>query len=263
MAEASVWLLIPAGQRAGGDHVDDTVRLRAAERGLTARLHLAGDFPHQRVEVVKSADPAFRLIDDADRLAQTRATLGVPEGARLLVYVGGFNRHKNVIRLIEAMPAILKAHPDAYLAIVGRITGARFWDNIEELQSGARDNPRIGFTGEIDDATMAELLNTAEALVFPSLWEGFGLPAVEAMACGAPVLSSDRGSLPEVVGDAGLFFDPTDAGAIADQAIRLLSDAGLSADLRAKGTARVAQFSWDRAAEMAEASFRKTLGIPS
>jgi alpha-1,3-rhamnosyl/mannosyltransferase len=193
-----------------------------------------------------------------------RARHDIPPNAPLLVYLGGFNRHKNVIRLIEAIPRILDREPNAHLAIVGRTTGARFWDNVDELRASAdqdvRRSEHIHFTGEIDDEELAELLNTATALVFPSLWEGFGLPAVEAMSCGTPVLSSDRGSLPEVVGDAGLYFDPLSDEALADQAIRLLSDPELQKDLSKKALMRASQFSWEKGAELAEESFRKALG---
>jgi alpha-1,3-rhamnosyl/mannosyltransferase len=215
--------------------------------------------------VTEGPDPSFFAMTDESAVALARTECRVPEGARLLIYVGGFNRHKNVIRLIEAMPQVLKAHPNAYLAIVGRTTGARFWDNIEELKasaaSDAQSSGRIGFTGEISDALMAKLLNSAEALVFPSLWEGFGLPAVEAMACHTPVLSSDRGSLPEVVGDGGILFDPTDADAIAGEIIRFLGDDLLRARLKASAAKQAALFSWDRAAEMSEVSFRRAAGL--
>ena len=229
---------------------------QASKSDLQAYLGISPD----DIDVMTlAADPVFRQIDDPDVLKQTRSEHGVPEGARVLVYLGGFNRHKNVIRLIEAMPEIQASHPDVYLAIVGRFSGARFWDNVQELQDGARDNPRIGFVGEVDDIELAKLLNCAEALVFPSLWEGFGLPAIEAMACGTPVLASDRGSLPEVIGDCGLFFDPTDPSAIAKQTIRFLGDESISADLRTRSPRHAASFTWDRAAELAEASFRKTI----
>ena len=216
--------------------------------------------------ITEGAEPLFRPLDDPARKAAVRAHYTIPEAAPLLVYLGGFNRHKNVIRLIEAMPRLLAAVPEARLAIVGRTTGARFWDNVDELQAEAAKDAeaagRIVFTGEIDDAELADLLASAQALVFPSLWEGFGLPAVEAMACGTPVLSSDRGSLPEVVGDGGLYFDPTSAEALGDQAIRLLRDPVLAADLAAKALARSRLFSWDKGAELAEASFRRALARP-
>ena len=241
-----------------------------AQRVMTISEASASDLtqflgvPRRRIDIItEGAEAVFRKIGDADALQEVRARYGVPAGAPLLVYVGGFNRHKNVLRLIEAMPAILAEAPDAHLAIVGRTTGARFWDNVEELQQCAADDPgkseRIVFTGEIDDDELAVLLNAATALVFPSLWEGFGLPALEAMSCGTPVLSSDRGSLPEVVGEGGLYFDPTSSAALAEQAIRLLTDASLQADLAQKAHARALTFSWDKAAELAEVSFRKAL----
>ena len=216
----------------------------------------------QRIDLVTaSADPVFKPINKPELLAELRREFSIPQNAKLLVYVGGFNRHKNVIRLIEAMPEVLAAHPDTYLAIVGRTAGDRFWDNIDELQAGAssdaRTSDRIGFTGEIDDEKLAVLLNSAEALVFPSLWEGFGLPAVEAMACHTPVLASDRGSLPEVVGPGGLLFDPTDKQAIASTIIDFLGDAKLRQNLAVLAAEQAAKFSWDIAAQLSETSFSK------
>ena len=154
--------------------------------------------PRTRIDIItEGAEEVFRRIGDTALLAQARQTYGIPPKAPLLVYLGGFNRHKNVLRLIEAMPIILDQVPGTRLAIVGRTTGARFWDNVDDLQaSAAADAARsesIVFTGEIDDEDLAILLNTADALVFPSLWEGFGLPAVEAMSCGTPVLRFQPG----------------------------------------------------------------------
>lgn len=242
-----------------------------ATRAMTVSQASADDLvdilsiKRDRIDIVtEGPDPVFAPISQQGVVAQARADCGVPEGAKLLLYVGGFNRHKNVIRLIEAMPQVVAAHPDTYLAIVGRTTGDRFWDNIDELQAGASQDARvsdhIGFTGEIDDAKLAALLNGAEALVFPSLWEGFGLPAVEAMACHTPVLAADRGSLPEVVGEGGLLFDPTDKDAIATQIIRFLGDDKLRAELTAAAARQASRFSWDRAAELTEMSFRRAVG---
>ena len=241
-----------------------------ATRAMTVSQASADDLANilsikrDRIDIItEGADPVFAPIPQKRVVTQARADCGVPRDVKLLVYVGGFNRHKNVIRLIEAMPQVVAAHPDTYLAIVGRTTGDRFWDNIDELQAGASQDARvsdhIGFTGEIDDAKLAALLNGAEALVFPSLWEGFGLPAVEAMACHTPVLAADRGSLPEVVGDGGLLFDPTDKDAIATQIIRFLGDAKLRAELTVAAARQASRFSWDRAAELSEISFRRAV----
>ncbi|MEV8466968.1 glycosyltransferase family 1 protein [Fluviibacterium sp. DFM31] len=231
---------------------------QASAQDLSSILNIRAD----RIDVItEGASEVFSPVTDAAVLSQVRARHGIADTARLLVYVGGFNRHKNVLRLIEAMPDILAAVPEAHLAIVGRTTGARFWDNVDELKAGASADARasdaITFTGEIDDDELATLLSGAEALVFPSLWEGFGLPALEAMSCGTPVLSSDRGSLPEVVGDGGLYFDPEHPEALAKAAIRLLCDTALAGDLRNKALAQAGTFGWDKAADLAEASFRK------
>jgi glycosyltransferase involved in cell wall biosynthesis len=251
--QAKIWLAKMQAKRVM------TVSQTSAD-DISAMLRVRRD----RIDVVtEGAEAVFRPIADKAVAAAARERFGIPAPAPLLVYIGGFNRHKNVLRLIEAMPAVLNACPDAHLAIVGRTTGDRFWDNIDELKAGAsrdaRTSDKIIFTGEIDDDDMAALLNSASSLVMPSLWEGFGLPALEAMACGVPVLASDRGSLPEVVGEAGLFFDPEDASELAAQTTALLTTPGLQSELAAKALARAATFGWDKAAELAEASFRRAL----
>lgn len=235
----------------------------ASANDIAGMLHV----PRDRIDVTtEGADAAFAPVTDPARLAAARARHGIAAGDRVLTYVGGFNRHKNVLRLIEAMPAILAACPAARLVIVGRTTGDRFWDNVDELKAGAtkdaRSSDRIAFAGEIADADMAALLSLSEALVFPSLWEGFGLPAVEAMQCGTPVLASDRGSLPEVLGAAGLMFDPERPEALAAAAIRLLTEPGLRDRLARAATERALRFSWEASAELTERSFLRTLGRP-
>jgi glycosyltransferase involved in cell wall biosynthesis len=232
----------------------------ASARDIAEMLHV----PRDRIDVTtEGADAAFRPVTDPARLAAARARHGIADGDRVLVYVGGFNRHKNVIRLIEAMPAILAACPAARLVIVGRTTGDRFWDNVDELKAGAtrdvRASDRITFPGEITDADMAELLSLSEALVFPSLWEGFGLPAVEAMYCGTPVLASGRGSLPEVVGGAGLMFDPERTEDLAGATVRLLTEPGLRERLARAALERAARFTWTASAELTERAFLRTL----
>lgn len=229
-------------------------------------LHTILGIPRDKIDLsTMAAARVFRKIDDFDALAAIRTKHGIPEDGKVLVYVGGFNRHKNVMRLIEALPTILAKHPDAFLAIIGRTTGERFWDNVEDLRSSARADAvaskRIIFTGEISDEELATLINTAHALVHPSLYEGFGFPPVEAMACGTPVLGSNASSVPEVVGDAGLLFDPVDPTSIAKQTNKLLSDDALRRTLAERAPGQAAKFTWDRAAETTEISFGKALGI--
>lgn len=216
--------------------------------------------PRQKIDVItEAADPIFREIKDKKVLNSARQQYGVKPGGKIMICVGGFNRHKKVIGLINAMSEILKNVPNVYLLIVGNTSGDRFWDNVEELQEGASRNltvsEKVIFTGEIDDNELAVLLNVADALVFPSMWEGFGLPAVEAMACGTPVLSSDQGSSPEIVGDGGLFFDPKSSEDISRCVVEFFSDPSLQARLSGQAVTRAGTFDWDKAASMAEECF--------
>jgi glycosyltransferase involved in cell wall biosynthesis len=218
--------------------------------------------PRQRIDVVtEAADPVFRVIDDPAISARARSRYDIPADAAVLVCVGGMNPHKNVLGLLQAMPRVVAERPKVHLAIVGDTSGKGFADNVPKLKQFVKGNPpleqHVHFTGYISDGELAELLSAAFALVFPSLWEGFGLPAVEAMSCGVPVLASRCGSLPEVVGDAGLFFEPERPSAIAECVLHFLRTPELRPRLREVGLRRVQTFTWKRAAELAETCFRR------
>jgi alpha-1,3-rhamnosyl/mannosyltransferase len=240
-----------------------TTRAMTVSETSAADLETIHKFSKDRIDVVtEAADAVFRVIEDPEVRNAARVRHGIPKDARLLVHVGGMNAHKNILGLLKAMPQVIAAEPKTHLAIVGDTSGKGFWDNVDELKALVADTAplpaHVHFTGYISDADLAELLNASDALVFPSLWEGFGLPAVEAMACGIPTLASNRGgSLPEVVGDAGLLFDPADPDAIASCLIGFFRDAELRAKLACNALERSRLFSWSRGAELAEQSFRR------
>ena len=239
-----------------------TTRAMTVSQASAQDLETIHKFHKSRIDVVtEAADAVFCVLDDPAQGGKARARYGIPEDTFLLVHVGGMNAHKNILGLLKAMPSIIAAEAKSHLAIVGDMSGKGFWDNVDALKAFVRDNPplssHVHFTGYISDAALAELLNGAQALVFPSLWEGFGLPAVEAMSCGIPVLASRRGSLPEVDGDAGLFFEPDDSQAIAACVSQFLHDDALRARLSRNALARARLFTWARAAELAELSFRR------
>lgn len=216
--------------------------------------------PRHKIDVVtEAADPLFHPITDPAILKAARAKYNIPEDGKLIVYVGGMNAHKNILGLLKALPDVLKRHGDLHLAIVGSTSGKGFWDNVPELMKFVEDNPplsrHVHFTNYISDEDLVELFGSTDALVFPSLWEGFGLPAVEAMSCGVPVLCSNLSSLPEVVGDAGLFFDPHKTSDISETINRFFDDPKLQKELRDRALPRAATFTWERAAELGEASF--------
>jgi glycosyltransferase involved in cell wall biosynthesis len=236
---------------------------RASARDLELRLGV----PAERIDVVsEAADPQFRPLDDPARLAAARSRVGCQGGEPLLLAVGGLSPHKNLRRLLAAMPAVFERHPAARLAIVGDTSGKGFFDEADALQRAVREQPllseRVCFTGFVSDEDLVALYNAATLLVFPSLWEGFGLPAIEAMACGLPVAASARGSLPEIVADAGRYFDPESVDEmtrVIDELLALnAADAthGLEG-LRARGLALAASYSWPRAAAELEESLRR------
>ncbi len=241
-----------------------TTRAMTVSQSSAADLENILRFPKNRIDVVtEAADAVFQSIDDPAVSAAARALHGIPPDGALLVHVGGMNPHKNILGLLKAMPTIIAQHRLVQLAIVGDTSGKGFWDNVGELKRFVADHPplagHVHFTGYLGDTALVELLNGAYALVFPSLWEGFGLPAVEAMSCGVPVVASRRGSLPEVVGDAGLFFEPEDPLAIAACVLSLLRDPARRARLAENARSRARDFSWEHAAELAERSFRRSI----
>lgn len=188
-----------------------------------------------------AADASFYPRPPAE-VAAVRARYGLPDA--YVLYMGINKPHKNLPRLIEAYAKIGAAPP---LVLAGR-EDPRYPEarrQAEVLGLGGR----VVFPGDIAGADLPALYSGASLFVFPSLYEGFGLPPLEAMACGTPVVCSNRASLPEIVGDAALTFDPYDVDAIASALRRALDDAGLRADLRARGLARAAQFSWDHTAQ--------------
>lgn len=226
--------------------------------------HMLG-IPRSRIDIIPgAAGAAFREIADPAVGMRARARYGIPAEATLLVVLGAMNPHKNHVALLEAMRVVVAQHPEVHLAIVGATTGKGFFAYAPRLMEFVSGHPplehHVHFTGFIADAELVALFNATNALVFPSLWEGFGLPAVEAMSCGVPVLASDRGSLPEVVGDAGLFFDPTDPAAIAACILRFVNQPDVREQLVARGRSRAKTYSWEQAAELAEASFRRCIG---
>jgi glycosyltransferase involved in cell wall biosynthesis len=155
-----------------------------------------------------------------------------------LLCVSNRKRHKNEFRVIEAFS---RAHIAAgtRLVFTGNPT-AELADYIERKHV----TPRVQFVGMVPDAQLPSLYRSAEMLVFPSLYEGFGLPLLEAMACGTPVVTADTSALPEVAGDAALLVDPTSVEQIADAIERIVGDSLLREELREKGLVRAAQFSW-------------------
>lgn len=169
-----------------------------------------------------------------------------PHPRPYLLFVGNVKPHKNLRGLLEAYRAIADEIARD-LVIVGRREGFIHGDAAVVRQAEALGD-RVTFTGWVDDARLEQYVAHADALVFPSRYEGFGLPPLEAMACGCPVVASARASIPEVCGDAAVYFNPDDPAHIAQAIQRLLGDAVLRAEMIERGRERARQFTWDRCA---------------
>jgi glycosyltransferase involved in cell wall biosynthesis len=215
-----------------------------------------------RVDVVPlGVDAASFRAPSTQDVAGVKTRFGI-DGPYLL-FLGGIERRKNIPAIVRAFSQM---DPDSRpkLVIAG---GAVAWDPLasRSLRMGFEFLPRraresIVFTGYVTDEEKVALLGGAEALVYPSLYEGFGLPVLEAMACGTPVVTSNVSSLPEVVGDAALLVDPRDDDEIADAMARVLHDDALRDRLRAAGPARAATFTWERTAQLTTRTLRRAAG---
>lgn len=212
-------------------------------------LNQAYRIPLEKIRVLYSGvDARFGPKVSEESEARVRE---ITRGLPYLLAVSTIQPRKNYVRLIEAFAKLINSSqfpiPHCHLVIAG----GRGWmyqsilDTPERL--GVRD--RVIFPDFFPDADLPALYAGATLFVYPSLYEGFGLPILEAMACGTPVVTSNASSLPEVAGEAALYFDPSDVDAMAAQVHRALSDEALRADLRGKGFAQAKKFSWDKAAK--------------
>lgn len=225
--------------------------LRAADRVVvisqaTRRdlLSLHHPSPARITAIPLAASHAFRPAP-AGQVDQVRRRYGLPD--EYVLYLGINKPHKNLVRLIDAFSLAGRQGLRAGLVIAGA------WDDrypeprLRAQELGLQDSVR--FLGPVPEADLPPLYSGAASFVFPSLYEGFGLPVLEAMACGTPVACSDAPSLSEVAGDAALYFDPLDVASISRTLCRLLGDERLQQELRARGLVRKSRFSWERTAQ--------------
>ena len=225
--------------------------MRRARRLVTvsenARTQLATVFrrPISAIDVITEGPaPCFNQLDRIESAGTVLGRYDLPNHVPLILYVGGISPHKNLERLLGAANRVKGPW---HLALVGEYSNDSFFSSYNEVLELSRKLDivdRVTFTGHVPDTDLVILYNLATMLVLPSLSEGFGLPVVEAMACGLPVAASNRGSLPEVIGGAGLLFDPYSEHEIANAISRLLGDASLRDELRIKALERVKSFSW-------------------
>ncbi len=214
--------------------------------------------PTERVRTVYlAADPAF-LPPEPEAVQAVRDKYGLARP--YVLYLGGFDRRKNVVGLIRAFSLLPRGIRDRYhLVIAGRLP-PRGSDFFPDPRAAARGSGVIGgliFLGWVPEEEKPALYGGAVCFAFPSFYEGFGLPPLEAMACGTPVVASKAGSLPEIVGDGGLLVDPRDEYALAEAMARLLEDVDEREALSREALEQARRFTWERTALETLAAYRE------
>jgi len=224
--------------------------LTVSEYSRQAILELFGERP-DRVQVVGEAgDPVFRMIENPVPTERLSA-LDIRAGDPLVLFVGGFSPHKNLSGLLDAFSSLAERRQDLRLVLAGDYEADAFHSCYREISERAAQPPlqnRVIFTGYLPDADLVQLMNLATVLALPSFMEGFGLPAVEAAACGLPVVATRESPLPELLGSGGIFIDPHDSDALRSALEKVLCDAALRRRMREHGARAAASLSWTRAA---------------
>jgi glycosyltransferase involved in cell wall biosynthesis len=199
----------------------------------------------EKIEVIpEGVEARFNPDVDRTRISAVRERYALPE--RFILCISTIEPRKNLPTLLEAYAALRRLHPQVGLVIAGGKgwLSEPFFERLRSLELV----DRVTLTGYVPDEDLPALLNAAEAFAYPSEFEGFGLPPLEAMACGVPVLCSNTSSLPEVVGEAGVQLPPHDVRAWVEALSRVIEDQQLRAGLRARGLERARLFTWETAA---------------
>jgi len=240
--------------------------LRRADAVICVSEHTRRDavraygIPEEKLIVIhEGVHPRFRHVNDEAARQVVRELYSLPE--RFVLSVGTIEPRKNYPLLIEAFAELMRRQRDttSQLIIVGR-EGWLFEETYRAVHRTGMTG-RVRFLGFIDDAHLPVLYSSADVFAMPSVYEGFGFPPLEALACGAAVVCSNASSLPEIVGDAALTIPPTDGRAWADALERVWTDATLRRDLQMRGPARAARFTWQAAARETRRVYDRLLGF--
>ena len=216
--------------------------------------------PEKVTAIPLAAADHFRPISDDEELQRVRQTYGIV--GEYILSVGAIQPRKNLSRLVDAYSRLRRATPEGNLPKLV-LAGKCAWLYEETLRTirELQVSDSVILTGYVPDSDLPGLYSGALCFVYPSYFEGFGLPPLEAMKCGAPVIVGNQTSLPEVVGDAGLLVDPFDAEAIAGAIDRVINDSNLRAELGKKGLARAQLFDWRETARQTLRVYQQAAGV--
>jgi glycosyltransferase involved in cell wall biosynthesis len=245
--------------------MDKCARVVAVSHSTKQNLVEHGGISPDKITVVHNGVGAVFTTVSPEQTAQERAALrtkhGIPVEASVVMHLSTPNRYKNTPTLLRALGRLKqRAGGPVWLLRLG----ADFFDDEQELMRQLGIGDFVVHAGRgFDDETLARYYRTADVFAFPSLWEGFGWPPLEAMACGVPAITANVASLPEVVGDGGITVAPTDDAALAEALDSLLSDAGLYSKVREKAIAHARQFTWERCAREVLSVYESVTGTSS
>jgi glycosyltransferase involved in cell wall biosynthesis len=178
---------------------------------------------------------------------------------KYVLYNGGFNYRKNVPMLIRSFANIANKFPEVDLLIIGKPTIDQLTELNNLIESFSNLKERVILKGFISDSDLSHYYSNSEAFIYPSLYEGFGIPVLEAMQCNTPVITSNRGSIPEVVGLSGIIINPDSVNEISCAISKILLDSNLQKNLKEKGLTQAKKFTWDICAENTINVYRKVL----
>ncbi|MCL5257191.1 MAG: glycosyltransferase family 4 protein [Chloroflexi bacterium] len=248
------WSLVRAAARRADMVITDS---RASQVDISRKLRID---PARIAVTPLGVSDWLRLPLSAEKKAALMSRFAI--SGPFILYVGGLDVRKNVKRLLRAYASASRGRSGfPMLVIVGKphSDNTRVFPDLAAVIGELRLSDAVVFTGPVTDEEKAALYQAADLFVFPSLYEGFGLPPLEAMASGTPVLASNSSSLPEVVGDAGMLVEPTDTDAMASAMAKIVYDDGLREELRQRGLERAREFSWERTARQTIDIYRSIL----
>ena len=210
------------------------------------------DYPEERIRIVYPAVDHSVYYENQDK--EILSKIKIPNDQKVVLYVGSETSRQNVPVLIKAFAQLKKKIPGIKMVKIGESQGYRGRENILKLINDLHLQEDVIFVGYVPEEDMPKWYNAADIMVYQCAYAGFGLPPLEAMACGTPVITSNTTSLPEVVGDAGIMINPQDIELMADEMYDVLTNDTLKDNMTNKGLKRSKQFNWDKAAH-------KTLNI--
>jgi glycosyltransferase involved in cell wall biosynthesis len=216
--------------------------------------------PEKVIPAPLAAAGHFNPCEDVEILRRVRAKYKIPEQGTYLLSLSALEPRKNFELIINSYQDLVMQEKmdDLFLVLVGQEVPG-FKPYLEKYIKTSDIRDRIIFTGFIPDEDLSPIYSGAAAFLFPSFYEGFGLPPLEAMKCGAPVIASNRSSIPEVVGDAGILIDPNSVDELSHAVTRVLNDSSFRKELSEKSLARAVEFSWEKHAEMTVAGYKRAL----